>query len=341
MKHKKRNKKDVINNVVENSSVTEECSAVTDAEECSIALLEAVTREKEQMDEYYSYIINTPKTDELDSEVNGKVESFKRANANILKSYWRFLGVSDELNSRYKESKRKKLKIIPAVPSNSFIDYEEKKKLNFASGINFYKLFLICFIGSFVGVLVELVWCFLKNGYFESRSGMVYGPLNPLYGMGAIVLTLALYKFRNRNGWISFFGGFIVGSVVEYFCSWGLEFVVGSRSWDYSHLPFNINGRICLLYSVFWGFLGYFWIKVIYPLMAMLILKIPNRAGKIITWCLFAFYIFDAVVSLIALLRWSGRIAGIEASNGFWNFIDMRFPDERMKKIYANMNFGN
>ena len=45
-----------------------------------------------------------------------------------------------------------------------------------------------------------------------------------------------------------FFGGIIVGSVVEYICSLGQEIIFGSRSWDYSHMPFNINGRICLLY---------------------------------------------------------------------------------------------
>lgn len=202
-------------------------------------------------------------------------------------------------------------------------------------------MFLICFMGSFVGVVVELIWCLLKNGYLESRAGMVYGPFNPLYGFGALALTAALYKFRNRNGWISFFGGFFVGSFAEYFCSWGQEFVLGSRSWDYSNVPFNINGRICLLYSVFWGILGYFWIKCIYPAVSMLILKIPDRAGKIITWVLFAFFVFDAVVSLIAMFRWSQRLSGVEASNWFWEFIDMRFTNERMSKIYANMNFGN
>ena len=117
--------------------------------------------------------------------------------------------------------------------------------------------------------------------------------------------------------------------------------MLGSRSWDYSNVPFNINGRICLLYSVFWGILGYFWIKCIYPAFSMLILKITDRAGKIITWVLFAFFVFDAVVSLIAMFRWSQRLSGVEASNWFWEFIDMRFTNERMSKIYANMNFGN
>lgn len=101
-----------------------------------------------------------------------------------------------------------------------------------------------------------------------------------LYGVGAASLSIILYRFRNRGKWLSFLGGFVVGSVVEYVCSWLQEVLFGSRSWDYSRVPFNINGRICLLYSLFWGALGIFWIKDIYPFMAKWILKLPNRAGK-------------------------------------------------------------
>ena len=138
-----------------------------------------------------------------------------------------------------------------------------------------------------------------------------------------------------------FLGGMAAGSIVEYVCSWGQEFFFGSRSWDYSNLPFNLNGRICLLYSVFWGVLGVLWIKNIYPRMAKVILRIPNRAGKILTWCLTAFLVFNAVMSFLAVDRWSQRVNDVPAPNAFWEFIDDRFPDERMEKIFANMHFGD
>ena len=204
-----------------------------------------------------------------------------------------------------------------------------------------YKLMLICFIGSFVGVVIETLWCLLTRGYIESRAGLVYGPFNMLYGAGAVVLSLTLYKFRNKGKWISFLGGFVVGSAVEYICSWGQELVLGSRSWDYSHMPFHINGRICLLYSIFWGILGVLWIKAIYPWMAKLILKIPNGFGKTITWLVTVFLIVNIAVSMTALFRWSQRQEMIAPSNPFWEFVDERFPDERMERIYANMEFGS
>ena len=156
-----------------------------------------------------------------------------------------------------------------------------------------------------------------------------------------MAVTVALYRFRNRGQWLSFLGGMAAGSIVEYVCSWGQEFFFGSRSWDYSNLPFNLNGRICLLYSVFWGVLGVLWIKNIYPRMAKVILRIPNRAGKILTWCLTAFLVFNAVMSFLAVDRWSQRVNDVPAPNAFWEFIDDRFPDERMEKIFANMHFGD
>ena len=109
-------------------------------------------------------------------------------------------------------------------------------------------LLMILFLGSFAGVVIELLWCLIRNGYWESRSGLVWGPFNLLYGVGAVALTAALYPFRNNSGTVSFAGGLIVGRGVEYLCSLVQELCFGSRSWDYSGMPFNLNGRICLMY---------------------------------------------------------------------------------------------
>ena len=249
--------------------------------------------------------------------------------------------MSDELSARCRDirQQRRKRKLIAAAPANGTIDLEEREGNHFARGLGVYKLLLICFIGSFAGVVVELMWCLIRNGYLESRSGLVYGPFNLLYGAGAVALTVCLYRFRNRSGWISFLGGMLVGTVVEYLCSWGQEALFGSRSWDYSAMPFNLNGRVCLLYSVFWGVLGVFWIKDLYPRMAQLILKIPNKIGKILTVAVTVFLIFNSVVSLLAVDRWSERVAGQAPSNSLEELLDERFPNERMESIYANMDF--
>ena len=203
----------------------------------------------------------------LHSDITREVETLKEASVCLRQAHQWAADRADELTTRLREgqdsSQRKVL--FRRAPANSVIDLEEERADSFASGVNFYKIALICIAGSFAGVVVELLWCLFRNGYLESRSGLVYGPFNPVYGIGAVVMTLALYRYRNRSSSISFFGGALVGSVIEYLLSWGQETLFGSTSWDYSHMPFNLNGRICLLYSLFWGILGVLWIKSIYP----------------------------------------------------------------------------
>ena len=133
----------------------------------------------------------------------------------------------------------------------------------------------------------------------------------------------------------------ILGSVLEYFCSWAQEILIGSRSWDYSSVPFNINGRICLLYSVFWGILGVVWIKRVFPLVSSLIQKIPGKIAKPLTWACVVFFVVDLMVSGLALWRWSERLEGIPPKNIITETIDRRFDDERMERIFPNMVFGN
>ena len=278
----------------------------------------------------------------LDAEVQKKIDALKRTSGNLSEALQATGKLEDELSARFFDMRtsRDRKWYLPNPPANGAIDLEEAERRHFARGINLYKLLLVCFVGSFAGVVVEMLWCLVRNGYIESRAGLVYGPFNLLYGAGAVVLTVALYRYRNRGYLLSFLGGMIVGSVVEYVCSWGQEALLGSRSWDYSGMPFNLNGRICLLYSVFWGVLGVLWIKDLYPRMAKWILKIPNKAGKILTWCLTAFLVVNAVVTCVAVARWSQRFQGEPASSGFWSFVDERFPDERMERIFANMEFG-
>lgn len=278
----------------------------------------------------------------LQSEVTREAEDLKRASANLLQAHLWASEKSDELATRLREglesSRRRGL--FRRAPANSLIDLEEERADSFASGVNFYKIALVCIVGSFAGVVVEMLWCLFRNGYLESRSGLVYGPFNPVYGIGAVVMTLALYRYRNRSSSISFLGGALVGSVIEYLLSWGQEALFGSTSWDYSSMPFNLDGRICLLYSLFWGILGVFWIKSIYPRTAQVILKIPNRFGKILTWVLTILLVLDCAVSLMAVGRWSERVLGDPPASAVDVFFDQHFPDERMERIYANMEFS-
>lgn len=97
------------------------------------------------------------------------------------------------------------------------------------------------------------------------RIGLVWRPFNLIYGFGAVLLTLCLYRLRRKNDRWIFLGGALLGGGYEYLCSWLQETLLGTVSWDYSEIPFNLNGRVNLLYCFFWGILALVWVKGLYP----------------------------------------------------------------------------
>ena len=315
----------------------------TAAEEASVAAAAEISALEARLQPVYEELGACRSLAELEVIRDRTAEdlaSLRRTAANLKTAQSRAGDVADELSARM-EDVRKSLdrrwwRLNP--PANSAVDLQERS--GFAQGINGYKLALVTIIGSFAGVVLELVWCLLTNGYIESRAGLVWGPFNLLYGVGAAVLTAALYRYRNRGRWLAFLGGAIVGSVVEYGCSWFQEMAFGSVSWDYSHLPFNLNGRICLMYSLMWGVLGVWWIKDIYPRLSQWIVRLPRRAGKALTWALAIFLAVNTLVSGAAVARWSARRAGQPPRSRIETLLDARFPDERMERVYANMQFG-
>ena len=282
--------------------------------------------------------------DKLIESLTNESEALDKMSAYMSKVAKQQSDLSDEITTRVKEAekldeRRKKRRLIKPTPTNAQIDYRERNINHFSAGNGFHKLFWVFFIGCFAGVIIEMIWCLFRHGYIESRSGLIWGPFNLVYGFGALFLDIALYKYRNRSKIYSFIGGFITGSVIEYVCSFVQEMLFGSTSWDYSNVPFNINGRICLLYSIFWGILGVVWIKVIYPRVSNWILKIPNNVGKKLTWVFLIFMILNSAASGLAVYRWSERVNDIPAKTSIAEVLDYWYPNEKLEKIYPNLVF--
>ena len=183
--------------------------------------------------------------------------------------------------------------------------YERGKHMNVK--FNFRQYVWIFAIGCYVGYAIETLWCLIKNGYIESRSSLVLGHLSVAYGMGAMLLTLILIRFQNASWWKIFLISFLSGTVTEYICSLGQEICFGSVAWDYSHLPLNINGRVCLLYSVFWGVIGLGWVKLIMPLLNKIFEKVHIPFEKVLVGAFLAFFVFDAALSAGAAVRMDQR----------------------------------
>lgn len=216
----------------------------------------------------------------------------------------------------------------------------EGRKDSFAHGLNFYKLAFIFIIGCLVGYCVEMLWCYLRLGYFESRQGLIYGPFSPVYGMGAIIFTVLLYRFRHSSSFVIFIASGVIGGAFEYVCSLLQQVLFGTVSWEYSDSPLNIHGRTNVFYSVCWGVLGLIFLTHTLPFLTNLIEKIPNRPGKAIAWVLIAFMIFDIVISAAAVRRQTNRHLGVPANNPVSAFLDEHYTDDYLKKVYPNMQLA-
>lgn len=139
-----------------------------------------------------------------------------------------------------------------------------KKKSITILGYSIWRIFAYFIIYSFLGYVLETVYSAIFHGVWESRQSFLYGPFCSIYGVGAVIMILFLQYFK-KNNYTLFLGGFIVGSVTEYLTSLIGEYILNIKWWDYSNYSFNINGRICLLFSIFWGLIGLYLIKGINP----------------------------------------------------------------------------
>ena len=210
----------------------------------------------------------------------------------------------------------------------------------FAFGLCYSKLFWIFMIGNVVGCLLETVYALAAPPHkFELRVGLVIGPFIPVYGFGAVAITLFLYHMYNQKDSMIFLASMVIGGGFEYLCSFLQQLMFGTVSWEYSDSAFNLGGRTNLMYSFFWGILGLIWVKDLYPLFSRNIQKIPKKVGRPLTVAVTLFMAADIALSAGAVYRESQRINNIPATNAVQEFFDEWFPDEFLDIIYPHMQY--
>lgn len=208
--------------------------------------------------------------------------------------------------------------------------------------VSFFHLCVLIFVlGCLIGYLVEVYYAFFKHGTYINKQGMIYGPFNQIYGFGALVFVLILYKIRNINKFLLFLAASFVGGVFEYMCSFLQEVIFKSSSWNYSKMKFSFNGRTNIVHAAFWGILGVIFFWFIFPAFIRLINAVPIRVTKIISWSFFVFMILNMTVSTVAAIRYEERSVEKKApSNSIERFLDDVYPDERMHRVYPNVKFN-
>ncbi len=243
-------------------------------------------------------------------------------------SAWIVKIVEGRIHKAYPKAKRIDLK--------EDADRAEERAQIFAAGCGFYKIVLLFMIGAFLGDITETIFCRITAGVWMSRSSVVWGPFSIVWGLAIALVTALLYKYKDQSDSFLFIVGTLLGGTYEYLCSVFTEIVFGKVFWDYSKIPFNLGGRINLLYCFFWGIAAVVWFKKIYPHIEKGIEKIPMKIGKVLTWGLLVFMCCNILVSCMALIRYDERENGIVAETQWQKWIDTHYDDETMMRIYPN-----
>lgn len=212
--------------------------------------------------------------------------------------------------------------------------------------ITFYQAFWYFLIFSIIGLLIETLYCYITTGVLESRKGLLYGPFCPVYGIGATILILSLDNYSEKPIFL-FLLGMLVGSIIEYTLSFCLEALYGTRFWEYSYLPFHLNGRICLTYSLFWGILSLALIRIIKPILDQFLNNIPSHIQKILVSFLFIVLLLDAILTIWgvsvykqrAMISYYHRKDKTNSYSLFRTIEEKLFSTEKMKKTFPNLRF--
>ena len=202
--------------------------------------------------------------------------------------------------------------------------------------INKYILiaFWILVIGSVFGFFAEMLYALVYTRTFEIRKGLIYGPFIQVYGMGALAYYFLMKTDQDPKR--IFFKGMLLGGALEYLCSFFQELFFGSVSWDYSGLLLNLNGRTCIQYCFYWGIIGVFFLKTVYPVFLKIDKFLDVKGIIIVSYIFMVFIIFDVVISCMATVRQNQRAEGIPPANRVDYFLDRVYPDERLDKIFNN-----
>ena len=203
--------------------------------------------------------------------------------------------------------------------------------------LTLYWVFWLFLIAGVVGDLVEVVFWLVTRGELTSRSSLLYGQFSIVWGAGAVLLTLVFHRMDQSSTARIFLTGTALGGVYEYICSWIQEILFGACFWDYRHLPLNLNGRVNLVFCLFWGAAAVLWVRKVCPALCRFVGRIPRDRGRRIAAGAAAFLMFSTVVTAAALGRMERRREGEPALGAVSRFLDAAFPDGVLHARYPNM----
>ena len=217
--------------------------------------------------------------------------------------------------------------------------------------LNYFNLFWVFFVCCVLGLIAEDIWHMTVDdpGVYQNRAGMLFGPFSPIYGFGAVLMTMVLNRFYKKNPIIIFLVSAVLGASFEVFVGWFMQTSFGVVSWSYSHMklfgmpdPLAVltGGRTCTGFACLWGLGGLIWIKLLLPRLLKLINMIPWKSRYSATVIFTVIMLVDGVMTLQSLDYWYQRVNGTEPDIPVAQFYGKYFDNDYMENRFQSMTMS-
>ena len=215
--------------------------------------------------------------------------------------------------------------------------------------LNFFNLFWVFVICCVLGLVIETVYHFVVvvPGEIQDRAGLLFGPFSPIYGFGAVLMTVALNRFYKASPVVIFVVSAVIGGLFEAATAWFMEMGFGAVAWDYSGstifglfpdpVAALFGGRTSTLFMCMWGGLGFVWIKLCLPWMLRLINLIPWKVRYSFTALCAVLMLVNGVMTLEALDCWFERLSGIPQTTPVERFYAEHYGNDYMQHRFESM----
>lgn len=169
--------------------------------------------------------------------------------------------------------------------------------------MSIYYSILYFFVYGFLGWCTEVIFAAFKQHRFVNR-GFLNGPICPIYGVGVTLVIACLEAFQS-NLLLLYISSVILVTVLEGVTGWAMDKLFHNKWWDYSKLPFNIGGYVCLLFSLIWGVACVFIVYFVHPLIHQVLSLIPHTAGIAFIAILGIALLSDMIVTTSAIVKFN------------------------------------
>lgn len=199
--------------------------------------------------------------------------------------------------------------------------------------VNLYEAMWIFVVYAFLGWCAEVAFAAVDSGKFVNR-GFMNGPYCPIYGVGVLIVVWALTPLK-ENMLVLFCGSVLLTSLLEYIVGFLLEKLFGNRWWDYSNMPFNIRGYVCLKFSLMWGLGCMLIMDMLHPAIYRWICWMPKRAGTVLLVVFLGSFLADLCVTVNTVLKLNAKLRTLEKTAQAMRKLSDEIGEDIYEKVTA------